>query len=195
MGAVRKSAGYVAAVAALLGIVVAQPAAAESPRNTPCIQGDGVDSRVRFGLSVSAVLPWCTKVKSGAKWATGVGWLVAKTWEAMPVGYEPAGTTPLDDFKAKFESFRVYVDEGTPHEFMVEWPNGPKLWVGTFGPFDLIAPITLGTIRPLSVGSHTARRAFVFNATTCDGISSDPEVSCVPAGEFDAGTIAFTVAP
>lgn len=195
MGALRKSAAQVAALAALLGMVVAQPAAAQTPRNTPCIQPDGVDSVDRFGLSVSAVLPWCREIKSGAQWATGVGWVVAKTWEAMPAGYEPAGTTPLDDFKAKFVSFRVYVDEGTPHAFMVEWPNSPDLWVGTLGSLDLIAPITLGTIRPLSLGSHTARRAYVFSATQCDGTSSDPALSCAPAGEFDVGTITFTVIP
>lgn len=195
MGARRKWAALAAALAAMLATVLAQPAAAENPRTTPCIQADGVDSRDRFGLSVSAVLPWCREIKSGARWATGVGWLVASTWEAMPVGYEPVGTTPLDDFKAKFASFRVYVDEGTPDAFMVEWPNGPDLWVGALGPFDLIAPITLGTIRPLSVGDHTARRAFVFSAMSCDGFSSDPDLSCVPAGEFDAGTIGFTVVP
>ena len=39
-------------------------------------------------------------------------------------------------------------------------------------------------MRPLSVGDHTFQMFFELSAEHCDGFTTDPEFSCLPAGEI-----------
>lgn len=115
----------------------------------------------------------------------------------MPDGYVPAGATPLEDFVAKFVAIRYVVDEGTPHEFTVEFANGPLLWTGDHAinqDIALATPMTLGAIRPLSVGPHTVRTFWIMSDMQCDGWSAVVAESCFPAaGPYDGGTDSFEV--
>jgi len=198
----RRSLALAGTASALLASVVVGGAAApalatpaKSARYTPCIYPDGTNIQEKYGVTVSLVLPLCPEIKAGAAWAVGIGWYSAKTWEQMPAGYVPTSATPLDDFRANFVSARWVIDEGTPQQFTVDWANGPRLWIGSDGTYDIANAMTLGTIRPLPVGAHTVRRSLVLSALTCDGMSEDPSVSCLPAGEAVADTLSFRVVP
>jgi hypothetical protein len=199
-----KLAGLSVALAMALAAGAVAPAQASAgPRVTPCVLPDGLDPYVPggtilqdfYGVSTSIVTSFCPEIKAGAPWTVVAASYFAKTWEAIPAGYEPVSATPLGDFRARFVGVRIVVDEGTPEEFTVEWPNSPKLWVGDYGPYDLASPITLGTVRPLSVGVHSERVSYVMSEMACDGLSADPALSCIPAGETSFRTVHFTVVP
>jgi hypothetical protein len=193
----------VAVAMALAASAVAPARAAADPRFTPCVLPDGLDPYVPggtnmqafFGVSTSIVTSWCPVIKAGARWTVIASAVSAKTYEAIPPGYQPGSARPLDDLRARLVGVRIYVDEETPEAFTVEWANGPNLWVGDYGPYDLASPITLGTVRPLPIGRHTERVAYVMSAMECDGTSADPSLSCIPAGETSFNTVHFTVVP
>jgi hypothetical protein len=193
----------VALAMALAASAVAPARASADPRFTPCVLPDGADPYVPggtilqefFGVSTSIVTSFCPVIKAGARWTVIAAAFFAKTYEAIPPGYEPGSATPLGDFRARFVGIRIFVDEGTPQGFTLEWPNSPKLWVGDWGPYDMATPITLGTVRPLPVGAHSERVAYVMSEMACDGTSADPALSCIPAGETSFATVHFTVVP
>jgi hypothetical protein len=195
MRARLRSLGVATVVGALLVVAgtAAPAAAATNPRVKPCISSDGMNFQETLGISWALVQPGCREIQSGATWGTAYGWYAAKTWEQVPVGYVPSGSTPIADFEAHLISARLVIDQGTRQEFTVEWRNGPALWVGEDGGYAVASVGTLGTIRPLSVGAHTVRRLMALSAMTCDGLSSDPDLSCSPAGEIDLGTLTFKV--
>jgi hypothetical protein len=164
----------------------------QSPR--PRIHASSPASlRQTLGVSWALVQPESRDIDSGATWGTSYAWYAAKTWKQVPVGYVPSGSTPIADFEAHLVSARLVIDAGTRKEFTVEWANGPDLWVGEDGDYAVASVATLGTIHPLSVGTHTVKRLMVLSALTCDGISSDPNLSCAPAGEIDFGSLSFKV--
>jgi hypothetical protein len=193
----------VALAVSLAASAVAPARASADPRFTPCVIPAGLDPYVPggtsmqafFGVSTSIVTSWCPVIKAGARWTVIAAAFSAKTYEAIPPGYQPGGASPLSDLRARLVGVKIFVDEGTPQQFTVEWANSPQLWVGDWGPFDLASPITLGTVRPLAVGSHTERVAYVMREAACDGTSSDPSLSCIPAGETSFNTVHFTVVP
>jgi hypothetical protein len=197
-------AGLSVALAMTLAASTVAPAQASAdPRVTPCVLPNGLDPYVSggtilqefYGVSTSIVTGFCPVIKAGAPSTVVAAAYFAKSWEAIPAGYTPVSATPLGDFRARFVGVRIVVDEGTRQEFTVEWANSPKLWVGDYGPYDLASPITLGTVRPLSVGVHSERVVYVMSGMACDGISADPDLSCIPAGETSFRTVHFTVVP
>lgn len=169
-------------------MAVGSPSAfADSPRVTTCLRPDGTSVQQFAGLSVSVVLPFypgCDTIKSGATWTTGFGWYATKSWEGIPAGYVPVGSAPIQDFVSHLVSARILVDAGTPEEFSVVWPNSPALLLYADAQYDYASGITLGTIRPLSVGRHTLQRFITLSGVTCDGTSADPNLSCAPGGEL-----------
>ncbi|MFL5912196.1 MAG: hypothetical protein ACJ768_16670 [Gaiellaceae bacterium] len=196
--------GLSVALAMVLAASTVAPArAAADPRFAPCVLPGGLDPFVPggtvvqqfFGVSTSIVASFCPVIKAGARWTVIAAAFSAKTYEAFPAGYEPGSARPLDDFRARFVGVKIYVDEGTPQAFTVEWANSPKLWAGDWGPYDLASPITLGTVRPLSVGAHSERVAYVMSEMACDGTSAETDLSCIPAGETSFPTVHFTVVP
>lgn len=186
-----------AATLVLAGVAGVEAAAADSTRTEHCVAPNGVDMNAYLDLSAAVVAPFCPQIKAGDWWVRAHFYTAAKTWEQMPDGYVPAGATPLEDFVAKFVAIRYVVDEGTPHEFTVEFANGPLLWTGdhaTNPDIALATPMTLGAIRPLSAGPHTVRTFWIMSDIQCDGWSAVVEESCFPgAGPFDSGTISFEV--
>lgn len=182
---------------ALAGAAGVQAAPADSQRTEHCVAPNGVDMNAYLDLSAAIVAPFCPEIKAGAWWVRARFYASAKTWEQMPEGYVPAGATPRDDFVAKFLAIRYVVDEGMPDEFTVEFANGPLLWTGdhaTDPDIALATPMTLGAMRPLSVGTHTVREFWIMSDMQCDGWSAVIEESCFPgAGPFDLGTFSFEV--
>ena len=185
------------ALGAMVALSASTTASASSPRTEHCVAPNGVDMNAYLDLSAAIVAPFCPEIKAGAWWVRARFYASATTWEQMPEGYVPAGSTPREDFVAKFLAVRYVVDEGTPDEFTVEFANGPRLWTGdhaTDPDIALATPMTLGAIRPLSVGPHTVRDVWIMSDMQCDGWSAVVEESCIPgAGPYDLGTISFEV--
>jgi hypothetical protein len=183
-------------VAMVLSGALAATAMAPSSRTEHCVAPNGIDINANVGISAAVVAPFCPEIKAGDWWVPAQFWTEAKTWEFVPSGFIPVGATPLEDFVAKFVAIRYVVDQGTSHEFTVEFATGPSLWTHQhpLNPnIDLASAMTLGTIRPLSVGPHTVTLFWIFSDAHCDGFSPVFEESCVPAGAFDAGTDSFDV--
>jgi hypothetical protein len=192
----RKLATLVAAGSLVLAGTSTSTALADSPRTEHCVAPNGIDINANLDLSVAVVAPFCPEIKAGDRWVPAWFWSHAKTYEQVPDGFVPTSATPLEDFVAKFVAIRYVVDQGTKHEFAVEFANGPSLWTDEhpLNPdIDLASPMTLGAIRPLPVGPHTVTTFWVFSDAHCDGFSSIFEESCVPAGVFEGGTSSFNV--
>lgn len=184
-----------------------------SPRVNDCIwqatpTSPWIDLNEAFGTpAVAHVNPYgsqCLKIKSGARWSVPIGFYVAKTWEQIPPNYNPL-PTPLEELLADTTKVRLVVDEGTTHEFTVEWTNIQDSYVGDWNTFYAGTPDdqptwllvnmgTIGAIRPLPVGVHTVKPVWVVSHLSCDGTSADPN-SCAPIGDYEFDTITFTVVP
>jgi hypothetical protein len=197
----------VLAVALMVGPVAVgnQAATAESPRVLHCVAPDGVD--VPAGTDLNALFDVsariasnyysCGTILAGSPWTSILAFYFAKTWENVPAGYVPAGPTPRQDFLTKLVAFRFVVDAGTPQQFSADFPAGPSLWIGDingynpsigdYNQYDWAQGMTLVTMRPLSVGHHTVQKSVILSAPSCDGIFSDFDMSCLPAGETVIG--------
>lgn len=196
-------------LAAALAMATTAPAAA-SPRVRHCVVPEGrslpagTDLNAMFGYEASIAnnSNGCGTLLTGAPWGMPTGFYFSKTWQAMPPGFVPAGPTPRQDFIAKFVAIRYVVDKGTRQEFSVEFPNSPKLWtgdvighdsgIGDFSQYDWAQPMTLGSIRPLSPGTHTVDKTVIMSGPQCDGLYDVFEWSCLPAGETYVGGDTFT---
>jgi hypothetical protein len=193
----KRLALFVVAGSLVLASATASVALAGSPRTAHCVAPNGVDMNAFLNLDVAVVAPWCSTIKAGDRWVPAQFYTAARTWEQMPDGYVPAGATPIEDFAAKFVAIQYVIDEGTSNQFTVEFKNSPRLWTGdhAINPDIVLAtPMTLGAIRPLSIGTHTVRMIWVMNAMQCDGWSAVVEESCFPAaGPFDNGVDTFEV--
>jgi hypothetical protein len=56
--------------------------------------------------------------------------------------------------------------------------------------------VTLGTLKPLSVGDHVVESYLSFSAMHCDGFGDVVADNCLPAGEtLFLPTVSFTVTP
>lgn len=200
------------AVSALAGTLAAGtlPAAASSRPVQHCVAPVGVDVpagtdiNALFGESAAIASNFysCGKIPAGSPWTVILGFYFAKSWQQVPPGYVPAADTPLHDFVSKLEGFRIVVDPGTPREFSVLFPNGPALWtgdingfdpsIGDYSQYDWAQGMTLVTMRPLSAGTHTVQKSVIMSGQQCDGNFSDPDLSCLPAGETVISTADYT---
>ncbi len=186
----------VAAMAMMLSGALASTAQADSTRTEHCVTPNHIDINATLGISAAIVAPFCPTIKAGDWWVRAQFWTENQSWEYVPDGFVPVGATPLEDFVAKFVAIRYVVDQGTKHEFTVEFATGPSLWTHehlVFPNTDVASAMTLGAVRPLRVGTHTVTSFWIFSAPHCDGFSPVFEESCVPAGAYDAGTDSFDV--
>jgi hypothetical protein len=152
-------------------------------RGGHCVAPNGKDINEKYGVDEYIVAPFCREVASGAWFRPGGGWLMSKTFDAVPDGFVAAGDTPLEDFQAKFEAVRFVIDAGTKRERAYEFRNTEDLWIGEFEGLDEVSPVTLGAVQPQSVGEHTVDRHWIFRAMHCDGIAANPDENCFPAGD------------
>ena len=176
-----------------------QPAQASQSAENHCITPLG-DLNQIYGISEQIVTVFCPQVNSGAYWvaAGGPPWFMNTSFELVPEGFVPAGETPLEDFRAKFVAVKYMIDPGTLQEQTYIFPTSDKLWTGPHPIVGLPAvhPITLGTLRPLSVGEHVVQVYWVFSAMHCDGLGDVIEIFCLGPGEIAYGPPAtFKVLP
>jgi hypothetical protein len=58
-----------------------------------------------------------------------------------------------------------------------------------------VNPVSLGALRPLSVGDHVVDSYLLFSAMHCDGFDIVVGENCLPAGETLYSSVQFTVTP
>jgi hypothetical protein len=184
-----------------LGIVVATlsmgvtGASADATAVKHCITPTAVDLNERWGISDAIVAPFCIEVNSGRRWVPSSSWFMNSAFDAAPAGFAPAGATPLADFVAKFIGVKYVVDPGTKQEKTYVFPKEDILGIFHVPGTDIVNPMTLGSLRPLSVGDHVVDTYMVFSAMHCDGFSAVVEESCLLAGENLYQSVAFRVTP
>ncbi len=161
-----------------------------------CITPTAVDLNERWGISEAIVAPFCTEVASGRGWIVSNAWFMNLAFDVVPASFVPAGATPLDDFKAKFIGVKYVIDAGTKQEKTYQFPSDESLGVIlNAGGFDVVNPITLGTLKPLSVGDHVVDSYFLFSEMHCDGLGDVVEDNCLGPGEVLLSTVEFKVLP
>jgi len=162
-----------------------------------CSNEFDVDLNELYGISDQFRTRNCQVVSAGEHWVIGpVVWIVNQGPDLVyPDGYVPSEPEPIDDFTSKLVSIRVVVDGGTQRETVRVFSAGEALRTDITiqqlepGAWDAPYPMAsmLPPMRPLSVGDHTFQVFIELSAEHCDGFVTDPELSCLPAGE-----IAFT---
>jgi len=173
-----------------------RPAQASDPVGNHCIHPDGTDLNVLYGISKQIVTRFCNQVDSGEHWTTaGPAWFMSTSFEAVPVGFVPAGATPLEDFLAKFIAVKYVIDPGTRQEQTYVYPTGDKLWIGTIAGFPAVWPGTLSKLMPLSIGEHVVEVYWVFSAMHCDGTAAVITENCLGPGEILYAAARFEVTP
>jgi hypothetical protein len=186
-----------------LGVIVAlwSLGTSETPAGPkavpPCITPTAVSVNERWGIADAVVAPFCTQVNSGRRWVPSNAWFMNTAFDAVPPSFVAQGATPVQDFVAKFVGVKYVVDAGTNKEKTYVFPNDESLGIllNVEG-FDVVNSITLGSLKPLSVGDHTIDSYFIFSAMHCDGLPpGDPDQNCLPAGETLFSSVEFTVTP
>src|SRR5262245_42889715 len=184
-----------AAFAACIGVSASGTSAGPKPVE-PCITPTDVNINERYGISDAVVAPFCTAVGSGRGWTVSNAWTMNATFEDPgPAEFEPAGATPLEDFKAKLIGVKYVVEPGTSREKTYLFPNSDRL--GTFlgDGFTVANAVSLGAVHPLDVGGHAVDSYLLFRAMHCDGFGSVVGENCLPAGETFFDRVEFTVTP
>ncbi|MGH2618841.1 MAG: hypothetical protein ACRDJC_26735, partial [Thermomicrobiales bacterium] len=139
---------------------------------------------------------FCKEVGAGEQWTVGQPWFMAQDFEAVPEEFVPTGETPLEDFIAKFTAVKYVIDPGSKQEKTVVFPKDDTLFVDDdFAGLVYVSPITLGLLKPLSVGEHVVEVYWVLSALHCDGIDDEIDVNCLPAGEILFSRVTFEVTP
>lgn len=209
--AVRALVAVPALIATLLTLAVSTASAgrADPPGQRSanhCINFDGVDYNVLYGISDQFIArPGCLQATAGEHWTRPTFWSVSAANPVYPVGYAPAHPTPMQDFLAKV-TVVVVVDGGTHQEktHVLSSSQAVRTDITTFQAFpggvafptnDPMASI-LPRMRPLSIGTHTTEQILLLSAQHCDGLGTDVDVNCLPAGEtLFGGRRTFTVTP
>jgi hypothetical protein len=157
-----------------------------------CIAPDGADLNVIYGVSAQIVTGFCSQVELGERWvAPGAPWSMNDTFKLVPRDFVPAGATPLDDFRAKFQGVKFVIDPGTAQEKTVVFSNTDDLFIGSGSQFpgtpenwDVVSPVTMGTLSPLPAGPHVVDVYWLFSAMHCDGLGKKITSNCLTAGEY-----------
>ena len=182
----------------VLGVCLGPGASSSSagPKPVPhCITPTAVDVNERYGVLEAIVAPFCTTLGSGRYWTVSNGWFMSPTFVAVPDGFAAAGATPLEDFIAKFIGVKYVVDPGTSKEKTYVFGNDDDLGIFNDGITVAANSVSLGTLKPLSVGDHVVDSYLLFSAMHCDGLVANVNENCLPAGETFFGSVQFTVTP
>jgi len=158
-----------------------------------CLNEFDVDLNELYGVAEQFRNRDCQVVSAGEHWVIGpLVWIVnTGAGIVYPSGYTPSEPEPIDDFTSKL-SIRVVVDGGTTRERVRVFSPGeavrtdinilqlePGAWDGPY-PMASMMP----RMRPVSVGDHTFQVFIELSAEHCDGFFTDPDLSCLPAGEL-----------
>lgn len=169
-------------------VLVVQPALAAENH---CINPLGTNLNILFGILTQIVTPFCTQVDSGEAWTTPAGtpWFMNTSFVTFPEGFVAAGTTPLEDFLAKFTVAKLVVDTGTSAEKTYIFRKSVKLWMGNLRGFPAVQTAILTILKPSSVGEHTVHLYWVFSAMHCDGFGNVVQDNCLGSGEVAYGPL------
>ncbi|HEY9372682.1 hypothetical protein [Streptomyces sp.] len=188
------------ATAALLAAVAAVPAQAAAaqtavpPQEHICFSPDGTELNSFLGIADRIIgPPTCREAFAGERlYRSFFSWGTAQPREAgdPPLLYPPDYVTslpddPMRDFRSKLVGVRVVHDINTVRERSYSFGQEIVRRTETFeGDGNLYAWFAAGPLHPLSVGTHTSTVFMRLTAEHCDGITTDRESSCLPAGEF-----------
>ena len=167
-----------------------------------CVNSFGVDYNELFGMDEQFRTFECRDVSAGEPWVPFPYWVTDDAVDSVyPVGYVPLHPAPMDDFMAKLESVKVVLDGGTKAERVLVFDpsdivrtdiNAEQVHPGAWGfpyPMASILPV----MPPVGVGEHTFQPIIVLSAPHCDGLGTDPELQCLPAGELSYGRRPLTI--
>ena len=185
--------GIVVALALLVMSLVPSGASAGTKEGGHCLSPSGLDLNEFYGVTETIVAPFCTQVGTGESWRVWQAWSMGSTFKKVPKGFVPAGSTPLEDFVAKFIGVKYVVDPGTPQVKTYSFTNVGDVLVLTGARSVLVNPVTLGTLEPLSVGGHVVDSYWSMSALHCDGVGRVLEDNCLPAGDTFYLHVAFEV--
>jgi len=189
----RRAVAVAAAVTASLAVAVPPASAARPTKVNNCLHPtSGISFNELFGVPEQFALPFCEGFTTGEHWRPIMNYFGADASDAVyPPGYVPLHPSPVDDILAKV-TVKVVVDGGTRqqktytfsptdhdafrtdvrvHELNPAFPDIPSFFI-------------MPRMAPLSAGTHTYEFVWVQSAPHCDGLSTDPDISCLPAGEF-----------
>lgn len=158
-----------------------------------CVNSFGVDYNALYGISDQFRTFECRQITAGEHWIAFLPWITDDGVDSVyPEGYVPTEPNPGDDFVSKFIAVKVVVDGGTSREKTQSFTasravrtdvNAEELEPGAW-PVPSPMASMLPRMRPLSAGIHTYEMFVVLSAEHCDGLGSDPELHCLPAGEI-----------
>ena len=166
---------------------------------TECRNEFGVDLNVLFDVPEQFVYGGCTSVTAGARWRPLSLWYVNTLYDAVPPGFIPAGTTPLEDLKAKLKAVKVVIDRGTSRQStVVVSPEAALRTDRSFRDFSLNdypypMAVTIPRMAPLRPGEHKVEVVWTLIAQHCDGFTDVEEYSCLPSGDVPISTRRFSV--
>lgn len=159
-----------------------------------CVNASGVDLNELYGVSEQFRTFECRFVSAGEHWIRPIWWITNTEADSVyPGGYVPALPEPIDDFLSKLTSVRFVIDGGTLREqsFIFDASgivrtdiHAEQLDPGAWGGVPYPMASILARLRPLSVGEHFLEAFVVLSAEHCDGFYTDPDFSCLPAGEI-----------
>jgi len=168
-----------------------------------CVNVFGVDLNAIYGVPEQVRMVDCRVISAGEHWIRPIWWITNTAADSVyPGGYVPAQPAPLDDFVSKLIAVKFIIDGGTHQERSYTFDargivrtdiDAEEIEPGAWGAPYPMASI-LAILRPLSVGQHFVEAFIVLSAEHCDGFTTDPDFSCLPAGEtqFIGHPVAFT---
>ena len=190
-------AALICAVGLTAGALVMSPqAGAKWAAAEPCVSPNGLTLKQQYGYSVAVVASNCTEIPVGQRWAVSIPWIVASSFEQKPSGFATDYAKPLDDIRGKLKSIEYTVDAGSAYQANRSFPGDNKLWTGYLPSApgqQAINTVSVGSLDPLPIGTHTAEVSWKLAAPHCDGFSADQGTSCLPQGETVVKRITFTV--
>jgi len=181
-------------IVVVMSLTVASPATSSTKptRDNSCVHPtSGVNANELFDVPEQIVGPICPGFTAGEHWRPILGWFAAEAEDAVyPADYVPAYPDPIADALSKL-TIKMVVDGGTSQEksylFTAE-EAVVMVRIHQLNPAfpDLPGFFIIPRMQPLSAGHHTQEMILMISAPHCDGTSTDPSVSCLPAGEFSA---------
>lgn len=166
-----------------------------------CFGADGTDLNEFYGVKERIVgPPTCREIYAKQKWVrVAPGWTTAPSAAVAvyPAGYTPSEPNPIDDFNSKFVSATYVLDIGTPQEKRHTFKKKEVLRTGFFGADGLPYSVAISPpFKAPDLGPHTHTVLFTLQDEHCDGLGTDREADCLPAGTHSyTGDTAITVVP
>ena len=168
-----------------------------------CVNASGVDLNDLYAVPEQFRTFECRVISSGEHWIRPIWWITNfDSGSVYPPGYVPAQAAPFDDFVSKLIAVVFVIDGGTEQARTYTFDasailrtdiHAEQLDPGAWGaPYPMAS--LLPRLRPLSVGEHFVEAFIVLSTEHCDGFSTNPDFSCLPAGEtqFVGHPVVFT---